>query len=110
MERIKLTLPAIAEYTTTLRLFVSGVATRSGLDVESLEDIKLVASEMMVMAIKDKMDFFDMDMEVEDNTLVIEAKVLKDAKDDMSIKIMEALADEIKIEGDFIRLKFAKEK
>ncbi len=110
MEKIKLSLPAMAEYTTTLRLFASGVATRLGLDVERMEDIKLVVSEMMIMSIKDEMDLFEMSIKVEEDALVIKAAVSKDAKDDMSIKIMEALADEIDINGESIRLKFIKEK
>lgn len=109
-EYIKLQLPATPDYTTTLRLFASGVGSRAGFDVDTLEDIKLVLSELMIMAIKDEYEKFETEIRVKDECLSIYALVSEDEKDSMSIKIMEALSDGIEIEENSIVLKFKKEK
>ena len=108
-EDIKLILPATPDYTTTLRLFASGVASRAGLDVYTLEDVKLCLSELMIMAIKDEFKEFKTEIKICENYLSIYAVVSEDEKDSMSIKIMEALSDELEVEEDSIVIKFKKE-
>lgn len=109
-EEIKLILPASPDYTTTLRLFASGVASRVGFDVDTLEDVKLCLTELMIMAIKDNYDEFKTSIKICEDYLSIYAVVSEDEKDSMSIKIMEALSDELDIEENSIVIKFKKEK
>lgn len=108
-EEIKLILPASPDYTTTLRLFASGVASHVGFDVDTLEDIKLCLSELMIMAIKDEYKNFETNIKICKDYLSIYAVVSEDEKDSMSIKIMEALSDELDIEENSIVIKFKKE-
>lgn len=105
-EDIKLELPAKAEYTTSLRLLASGIASRAGFDVDTMEDIKLVVSEMLVMAIKDDFEKFVTHIRLCDKYLSIFSLVEEDQKDDLSIKIMEALCDELEIQEDSVCVKF----
>lgn len=45
-DRISLALPCKAEYVSTARLTVSGIASRIGFDIETVEDIKVAVSEV----------------------------------------------------------------
>lgn len=46
VDRIELYLPFKAEYVSVARLTASGVANRMGFDIEAIEDIKVVVSEV----------------------------------------------------------------
>lgn len=106
---LRLELPAKAEYTGSLRLFVAGLAARIGFDVERTEDIKLVAGEMIVMAIKDENAAFTLTCTVTEDTLHLEANADRDAKDDMSVKIMQALSDEVICTEGSVRASFRRD-
>ncbi|MGE5613491.1 MAG: ATP-binding protein [Bacillota bacterium] len=45
-DKISLALPCKAEYVSAARLTVSGIASRIGLDIETVEDIKVAVSEV----------------------------------------------------------------
>lgn len=45
-DTIILTLPCKAEYVSVVRLTVSGIASRIGFDIETVEDIKVAVSEV----------------------------------------------------------------
>lgn len=45
-DRIEISLPFKAEYVSVARLTASGVCTRIGFDIETIEDIKVVISEV----------------------------------------------------------------
>lgn len=45
-DRISLALPCKAEYVSTARLTVSGITSRIGFDIETVEDIKVAVSEV----------------------------------------------------------------
>lgn len=67
---LTLKLPAKPEYVLPVRLFISGVATRAGFDVDKIEDIKTAISEAGVLLLKN----------VCKGDLVIEATVEKDVR------------------------------
>ena len=48
---IYLTIPAKPEYVLTVRLAVSGIANRAGLDIESIEDLKVCVAEGCILLI-----------------------------------------------------------
>jgi serine/threonine-protein kinase RsbW len=45
-DRIEMVLPIKAEYVSVARLTVSGIASRIGFDIETVEDIKVAVSEV----------------------------------------------------------------
>ncbi len=45
-DRIAITLPCKAEYVSVARLAASGVASRAGFDIDTVEDIKVAVSEV----------------------------------------------------------------
>jgi len=45
-DRIALRLPCKAEYVSVARLTVSGIASRAGFDIDTVEDIKVAVSEV----------------------------------------------------------------
>jgi serine/threonine-protein kinase RsbW len=45
-DKISLALPCKAEYVSAARLTVSGIASRMGFDIETVEDIKVAVSEV----------------------------------------------------------------
>lgn len=49
MSEIKLRIPAKAENVLAIRLFISGLATRCGFDIQKIEDIKTAISESCVL-------------------------------------------------------------
>lgn len=50
MDRVSLTLPARGEYARTARLTAAELATRVGMDVDNVDDVKLAVAEAFVFA------------------------------------------------------------
>ncbi len=94
-KEICLSVPAEPDFVMSLRLFVSGLGTVAGFDVDELEAMKLVISEMLVMSVKDEQKTVDFTFDLEDGELSLRANVTFDDRDDLSLKIMEALSDEL---------------
>ena len=46
-DKVSLSVPLKAEYVSVVRLTASGIASRAGLDIDSIEDIKVALSEVM---------------------------------------------------------------
>lgn len=108
-KEICLSVPAEPEFVMSLRLFVSGLGTVSGFDVDELEAMKLVISEMLVMSVKDEQKTVDFTFDLEDGELSLRANVTFDDRDDLSLKIMEALSDELTTNDVETVVKFVKE-
>lgn len=49
MDKISLTLPAKSDYVLALRLFMSGVAARTNMSVDDIEDVKSAINEACVL-------------------------------------------------------------
>src|SRR6056297_786830 len=52
MENIIITLPKKSEYISTLRLTTSSIASKKDFNIDSLEDIKMIISEICIFLIK----------------------------------------------------------
>ncbi len=106
MDKISIKIPQNNHYQKSLRLFVAGLASDLNFDIEQIEDLKVLLSE----AINYKMDKTGLDLAflVGEDRLSIEV-VGEDKKTDaksiaMRDAILSALADEIEIEGDLLRI------
>lgn len=106
MEKISMKIPQNNHYQKSLRLFVAGLASDLNFDIEQIEDLKVLLSE----AINYKMGKGGLDLVflVGEDRLSIEV-VGEDKKTDpkaiaMRDAILSALADEIEIEGDLLRI------
>ena len=86
-----------------LRLFISGLSTRLGFDIETIEDIKTVVSEVCVLLFRDVSEGeFEVIINAEKNlditAKLISAKYAECEEDDGTIELskmlVEALADE----------------
>lgn len=110
MEKISIKIPANKKYQKSIRLFVAGLGSELNFNIEQIEDLKVLVSE----AINYKMgkDGLNLAFLVEDESLSIEV-CGKDKKDDpraiaMRDAILSALADDIKTDGDLLRITMRK--
>lgn len=110
MDKISIKIPQNNHYQKSLRLFVAGLASDLNFDIEQIEDLKVLLSE----AINYKMGKGGLDLAflVGEDRLSIEV-VGEDKKTDaksiaMRDAILSALADEIEIEGDLLRITMRK--
>ena len=106
-EQIKLTLPINAAYVSAARLTASSVANRLNFDIEEIEDIKVAVSEACTYIIKKyslstKRDFkieFDLSKDYIKISFFIEANDnVEIDKEEMSILVIQALADTFEVE------------
>lgn len=104
MENIKLTIPKKSEYMSTIRLTTSALSNLNGFNVDELEDIKVIISEVctfFINNIENSSEPLDIMYRISDNNLSVEVTDLNsgDISDnnrtnsEMSIMIIESLAD-----------------
>jgi len=101
---ILLTIPAKPEYVLTVRLAVAGIATRAGLDVESIEDLKVCVAEGCILLIgeeesegNENIDIsFKIDKELEINlSRNKRCTLLSGEAGELSVNIMESMVDRV---------------
>ena len=115
MEYINLELPSNPHYLQILRLSVASLANNVGFDVEVIEDLKVVASEVFMMLIP-KNDRINIKIEhcIEHINMEFYAEnlVKENSLNDMNLElkkqILLSLADEIKIDDNLISVKLNK--
>lgn len=115
MEYIKLDLPANPQYLQMLRLSVASLANRVGFDIESIEDLKVVASEVFTILIpeNDRVnveiehcdDFINLDFYAEN---LSKEDGLNDANFELKKQILLSLADDFKVGDNLISVKLEK--
>lgn len=110
MDKISIKIPANKKYQKSVRLFVAGLGSEMGFNIEQIEDLKVLVSE----AINYKMgqDGLKLNFLVGDESLSLEVNG-KDKNDDaralaMRDAILAALADEIETEGELLRITMRK--
>lgn len=108
-DTINLNIPAEANYVMSLRLFVSGVATVAGFDIDELESMKLVISELLVMAVKDEVSTLSLRFYVRDGEIKCFSNVTVDDRDNLSLKIIEALSEEVIADDAELKVVFKRE-
>lgn len=106
---INLNIPAEADYVMSLRLFVSGIGTVAGFDIDELESMKLVISELLVMAVKDEVGTLNMRFYIRDGEIKCMSNVTVDDRDNLSLKIIEALSEEVIADDAELKVVFKRE-
>lgn len=106
LDIINLTIPAKPEYVLTVRLAVAGIATRAGLDVESIEDLKVCVAEGCILLIGEDKTVEDERIDISftfDEALKIDLSrkkrctLLSGEAGELSVSIMESLVDNVSI-------------
>lgn len=104
MEKIKLTIPKKSEYMSTIRLTTSALSNLKGFNVDELEDIKVIISEVctfFINNIENSGEPLDIMYIISDNNISVEVTDLNigdisennSTSSEMSIMIIESLAD-----------------
>ena len=105
-DSIEILLPLKAEYVSVARLAVSGVASRMGFDIDTIEDIKVATAEVcnklvnrgstsapcykIVLGISE--DKLDITFECEDKAL---GCIFSEDNDELGISLINALMDDV---------------
>lgn len=120
MEKIKLTIPKKSEYMSTIRLTTSALSNLKGFDVDEIEDLKVIISEVctfFINNVEQNKEPIDIKYEISDNNLTVEVTDLNSgfiseenkANSEMSIMIIESLADKYKLDLENKKIIFTKE-
>lgn len=108
MDTISMLIPLKAEYVSITRLTASGIASRMGFDIDTIEDIKVALSEILGKFIE-KMsgtDRVNVDFRCLDDGISITFKIpdqsipelFNSDEDKFALAIISSLMDEIEIE------------
>lgn len=104
MEKINLTIPKKSEYMSTIRLTTSALANLKGFNVDEIEDIKVIISEVctfFISNIENSIEPLHIKYEISDDNLLVEVTDLNSGEisdfnktnSEMCIMIIESLAD-----------------
>lgn len=123
MDKIVLRIPKKSEYMSTIRLTTSALANVKGFNVDEIEDIKVIIAEIctfFIKNIKNNSEDFEIIYQIHDNKVKIKVTDLNECKipenvdleSDMSIMIIESLADYHKLDLvnktlEFEKIKFS---
>lgn len=108
----KLTIPGKPDYISVARLTSSAIASKIGLNLEEIEDIKVALSEACTNALK-RVDEINIQFVIDDEkfTMIVENALLPIESDDISTKelemgilIMKSLMDEVKFYNEGVEL------
>lgn len=108
----KLTIPGKPDYISVARLTSSAIASKIGLNLEEIEDIKVALSEACTNALK-RADEINIQFVIDDEkfTMIVENALLPIESDDISTKelemgilIMKSLMDEVKFYNEGVEL------
>lgn len=119
MENVKLIIPKKSEYLSTIRLTTSAISNINGYNIDEIDDIKVIISEICIFFINsnEKNDKpFEIEYFIEKNKLKIEVCDLNDGEitennktdSEMCILIIESLADKYKVDLQNKRICFEK--
>ncbi len=108
LDRIVLKLPFKPEYVSIARLAVSGIASRMGFDIETIEDIKVAISEVCNMLVEKGSSLtpeYAISFDVYKDKLIItfnaEDKglscIFKDNMDELGISLINAFMDQTEL-------------
>lgn len=119
MENVKLIIPKKSEYLSTVRLTTSALSNINGYNIDDIEDLKVIISEICNFFInnieKDEKPF-EIEYFIENCTFKIEVSDLNEGEitennklnSEMCILIIESLADEYEIDLENKKICFEK--
>lgn len=104
MEKIRLTIPKKSEYMSTIRLTTSALSNLKGFNVDEIEDLKVIISEVctfFISNVESNSEPLDINYEIKGNNLIVEVTDLNSGEisgenrtnSEMCIMIIESLAD-----------------
>lgn len=117
MEKIKIEIPKKPEFISCIRLFSSAISNIYDLDIERIEDIKLIISEICVFFInniKKDTECILLEYFLENDRIVVEITDKNDEKlsdnviseNEMFALIIDSLADKCDIDSDNNKIVF----
>jgi len=103
MDKILLKIPKKSEYMSTIRLTSSSLFNLNGFNIDEIEDIKVIISEIctfFIMNLSRSTEDFEISYQVFKNKIIVTVADLNEGrlsgdclKDNMSIMIIESLSD-----------------
>lgn len=119
MEKIDLTIPKKSEYISTIRLTTSALSNLKGFNVDEIEDIKVIISEVCTFFISNlecNNEPFNIKYLINDNNLTVEVTDLNSGEfteknknnSEMCVMIIESLADCYNIDFENKKIVFEK--
>ncbi|WP_019228805.1 ATP-binding protein [Sedimentibacter sp. B4] len=104
MDKINLNIPKKSEYMSTIRLTTSALSNLNGFNIDDIEDLKVIISEVctfFISNIEENNKPLSIEYQVDEERLIVEVSDLNDGKIDeknkanseMCIMIIESLAD-----------------
>lgn len=109
-DTVSIQIPIKPEFVSIARLTASGVAHRSGFDIDTIEDIKVALSEVLAKIIEKRTSSgrVSMDFLCTEQGLSINIKLLNDSlpalfsdeEDKLALSIISSLMDSFQIEAD----------
>lgn len=106
MDKIQIRIPAKENYLKSLRLFSAAIASDMDFDIEAVEDIRVVVSEAVNYKLSE--EYVDIEFLVEEETLTVLVRGKDRSIDQTALEmrnlILEALADEVYISDEEIKL------
>lgn len=119
MEKINLTIPKKSEYMSTIRLTTSALSNLKGFNVDEIEDLKVIISEVctfFISNVENNNEPLDIKYEISSNNLVVKVTDLNSGEiseenrmnSNMCIMIIESLADSYKFDLENKKIIFEK--
>lgn len=109
-DQVHLTIPASAEYAMVARLTAAGIASRLGLTYDEVEDLRVIVAEVCRLLLGSSNGVgggtLTLTYSVSDSEFAIDGTAdasrppLEPEEDDLSISLLEALADAHSIDTD----------
>ncbi|MDO4604379.1 MAG: hypothetical protein Q4B23_00195 [Helcococcus sp.] len=106
MDTIKFTIPSNPRYLQMLRLSCASIANSMGFDIEAIEDIKVIVSELFTYLLSD-VDEIKVDFVLHDTKLnivfyrhMVQKEGLNEAQFELKKQILMALSDDIVLEDE----------
>lgn len=120
MEKINLTIPKKSEYMSTIRLTTSAISNLKGFNVDEIEDIKVIISEVctfFINNIENNNEPISIAYDISENKFIVEVVDMNSGElseessinSDMCIMIIESLADNYKFDLKNKKITFEKE-
>lgn len=105
MKQFSISIPAMPDYIMTVRLFISGIATRQNCSFDKIEDIKIAASEACLLLLAGEPAQIHVNVGI-DSEMKFEFgaegggidKVIKDEGTELSKIMLEALTENLHTE------------
>lgn len=105
-DRIELILPLKADFVSVARLTVSGIASRIGFDIDTIEDIKVSVAEVcnrIISTGKGSGGNYTIAFEITDKNFIITFHskedgmndIFRDEKDELGVAIINAFMDQV---------------